>query len=66
MATEAFSIEAMVRGCHVYQDSWDATIGEQLPLCKDLFAVAVVRPSAVCQRRYRVCAPCVVVQFTVE
>ena len=33
MATETFIIEAMVRGYHVYQDSWDATIGKQLP-CK--------------------------------
>ena len=44
-----FSIEAMVRGYHMYQDSWDAAIGEQLPCnrepgnCKDPFAVAVVR-----------------------
>ena len=51
----------MVRGYHVYQDSWDAAVGEQLPPCKlkrepvnrkDLYAVAVVRPSAMCQRRY--------------
>ena len=32
LTTETFSIEAMVREYHVYQDSWDATIGEQLPL----------------------------------
>ena len=60
----------------VYQDSWDATIREQLPQCKgepgnhkDLFGVAVVKPLVVCQRRYRVCAPCfccVVVQFTTQ
>ena len=51
VATKMFSIEVMVRGYHIYQDSWDAGIGEQLP-CKrepgnrkDLFAVAVVRPN---------------------
>jgi len=33
MATETFSIEAKVRGYHMYQDSWDAAIREQLP-CK--------------------------------
>ena len=45
-----FSIDAMVRGYHTYQDSWDATIDEQVPPCKrepgnrkDPFAVAVVR-----------------------
>jgi len=33
MATETFSIEAMIRGYHVYQDSWDPAIREQIP-CK--------------------------------
>ena len=49
VATKMFSIEAMVRGYHVYLDHWDAGTGEQLP-CKrepgnrkDLFTVAVVR-----------------------
>ena len=49
LATKTFSIEAMVRGYHVYEDSWDATIGEQSPPCKrepgnrkDLFTVAAV------------------------
>lgn len=48
-STCTFSVEAMVRGYHVYQDHWDAAIGERLP-CKrepgnrkDPFAVAVVR-----------------------
>ena len=43
-----FSIEAMVREYHIYEDIWDATVGEEL-LCQrepdnhqDLFAVAVV------------------------
>ncbi len=30
METETFSIEAMVRGYHVYQDIWDAALGVQL------------------------------------
>ena len=48
MATDTFSIEAIVRGYHVKQDSWDAAIGEQLPCkrepgnYKDPFTVAVV------------------------
>jgi len=65
IATEIFSIEAMVHGYSVYQDSWDAAIGEQLPCKKEPgnhkgpFIVAVVR--------YQVCAPCffyMVVQST--
>ena len=54
LATKTFSIEAMVRGYHVYQDSWDATIREQSPPCKrepgnhkDLFAVAAVHGETV-------------------
>ena len=45
----SFSVEAMVRGHHVYQDIWTAVIGEEFP-CKreagnsfDPFAVAVTR-----------------------
>ena len=47
--TEMLSIEEMVRGYHVYQEIWDAALGEQLSCkrepgnCKDPFAVAVVR-----------------------
>ena len=49
VATKTFSIEAMVRGYPVHQDSWDAAIAEQLP-CKGTaiipgFTVAVVRSS---------------------
>ena len=46
---DTFSIEAMVRGYHVYQGIWDADLGEQLPCqrepmnSKDPFAVAVVK-----------------------
>lgn len=49
MDTETFSIEAMVRGYHVYQDIWDAAHGEELPCqrepmnSKDPYAVAVVK-----------------------
>lgn len=28
---EAFSVEAMVHGSHVYQDIWDVALGEQQP-----------------------------------
>ena len=48
-STETFSIEAMVRGYHVYQKIWDAALGEQLSCSRetgnrqDPFAVAVVR-----------------------
>ena len=44
-----FSIEAMVRGYHVYRGIWNAALGEQLPCqrepmnSKDPFAVAVVK-----------------------
>ena len=44
-----FEVEAMVRGYHVYEEIWDASIGEEL-LCTreptiplDPFAVAVVK-----------------------
>ncbi len=44
-----FEVEAMVRGYHVYEDIWDASIDEEL-LCArepgnpcDRFAVAVVK-----------------------
>jgi len=43
------NIEAMVCGYHVYRDSWDAAIGEQLPCkrepgnCNNPFGMAVVR-----------------------
>ena len=44
-----FEVEAMVRGYHVYEEIWDASIGEEL-LCAreptnphDPFAVAVVK-----------------------
>ena len=46
MAT--FSVEAMVRGYHVYQCIWTPNVGEELPCRKeygntqDLFTVAVL------------------------
>ena len=45
----SFSVEAMVRGYHVYQDIWTAVIGEEFPYKReagntfDPFAVAVTR-----------------------
>ena len=49
----SFSVEAMVRGYHVYKDAWAAVVGEEFP-CKredgnrfDPFAVAVVRADAI-------------------
>ena len=44
-----FTVEAMVRGYHVYKDVWSAALGEQLSCQReptntsDPFAVAVVR-----------------------
>ena len=44
-----FEVEAMVRGYHAYQDSWDALIGEELVCARepdnlrDPFVVAVVK-----------------------
>ena len=44
-----FKVEAMVRGYHIYEEIWDASIGEEL-LCareptnpRDPFTVAVVK-----------------------
>jgi hypothetical protein len=48
MAAATFSVEAMVRGYHVYQGIWIPTAGEQLPCRKengniqDPFSVAVI------------------------
>ena len=28
-----FSVESMVRGCHVYKEFWDAVVGQEFP-CK--------------------------------
>ena len=49
----SFSVQAMVRGYHVYKDIWDAVVGEEFPCrCKngnrvDPFAVAIVRGNTV-------------------
>ena len=43
-------VEAMVRGYHVYKDTWATAVGEQLPSQRqdaNFFAVAVVREEAV-------------------
>ena len=45
-----FDVQAMVRGYHVYQHVWDASIHEELPCAReadnlrDPFAVAVSAP----------------------
>ena len=44
---DSFSIQAMVRGYHVYRDLWAASIGELLPCerevgnASDRYAVAI-------------------------
>ena len=46
---ESFSVEAMVRGYHIYRSVWEAAVGEQLNCIRevgnrsDTFAVAVVK-----------------------
>ena len=43
-------VEAMVRGYHVYKDTWATAVGEQLPSQRqdgNFFAVAVVREEVV-------------------
>ena len=50
-AASTFTIEAMVRGYHVYQSVWSPTAGEQLPCRKengniqDPFSVAIMERS---------------------
>ena len=49
MASECFSVEAMVGSYHVYKDMWDTAVGEQLHCKRELgnrqdpFTVVVVR-----------------------
>jgi len=49
MQQESFSVEAMVRGYHIYQSVWEASVGERLNCIRqvgnhsDTFAVAVVK-----------------------
>ena len=49
----SFTIEAMVRGYHIYKDVWLATVGEQLPCQREIanvadpFAVAVIKSGAI-------------------
>ena len=50
----SFSVEAMVRGYHVYKDIWTAVHGEELLTCVreagnrvDAFAVAVIKDGTV-------------------
>ena len=59
-----FEVEAMVRGYHAYQDSWDALIGEELVCARepnnlqDPFAVAVVKSDAALGGTSLASAPC--------
>ncbi len=47
----SFSVETVVRGFHVYNEVWDAAVGEELPCRRDVgnshdpYAVAMVRAS---------------------
>ena len=48
--TVSISVEAMVRGYHVYKDTWATAVGEQLPSWRqdgNFFAVVVVRGEAI-------------------
>ena len=53
MTSETFSIEAMVRGYHVYQNIWDAALEEQLSCQReptnshDPFTVAVMQSQVI-------------------
>ena len=63
-----FEVEAMVRGYHAYQDSWDTLIGEELVWARepypwpdnlqDPFAVAVVKSDAALGGTSLASAPC--------
>ena len=46
----SISVEAMVRGYHVYKDTWATAVGEELPSQRqdgNFFAVAVARGEAI-------------------
>ena len=52
--TRSFSVQAMIRGYHVYKAIWEATIDGELLLCErevgnihDTFAVAVKKDGAI-------------------
>ena len=53
MAHDSFTIEAMIRGYHVYSDIWNAVIDEELPCAKesgnlaDPFAVGVMKDGTI-------------------
>ena len=53
MARKSHTIEAMVRGYHVYREIWIATVGEELSCVREVgnyrdpFAVAVVKSGVV-------------------
>ena len=67
MEKRSFSLEAMVRGYHVYRSVWEAAIGELMCVREagnqtDHYAVAVVKPQSGeltvghLPRNFRVCA----------
>lgn len=53
MTEATFSVEAVVRGYHVYHEIWDATVGEQLTRrrepgnSRDPFAVSIIKTSTI-------------------
>ena len=67
METKTFIVEAMVHSYHMYQDIWDAVIGEHFPCQReflnprDPFAVAVVKSQVTVghiPRKIRQSVPC--------
>ena len=56
--TKLFSIACMVQGYHIYKDTWDALIGEELPCEReganhaDPLAAAIIKDDNI------VCRPC--------
>ena len=52
-AMERFSIDSCVRGYHVYNDIWEASVGEELPCHRkdgnptDPYAVAIKRSGVI-------------------
>ena len=53
MAPASFTIEAMIRGYHIYRDNWSAVIDEELPCEKvlnnlaDPFAVGLMKDGTI-------------------
>ena len=53
MAVYEYQLQGCMRGYHIYQEEWEATIGEELQCkrekknAKDPYAVAVIRENVV-------------------